>query len=80
MKQYTPRPGSKGLQEKGSTRAWRAMRERIPGGKKCAVCGTTQNVHAHHVKSRRSGGQDVMSNLQWRCAKHDPNMGRPRGS
>lgn len=36
----------------------------------CCVCGGRQEVAAHHVKTRGSGGGDVSSNLVPLCIKH----------
>lgn len=70
----------KGLTADGSTRAWRRARERIPGPKRCVVCGTTRNLQANHIKPRKGGGSDSVSNLEWRCVRHQTYVGRPRGS
>jgi 5-methylcytosine-specific restriction endonuclease McrA len=77
----------KGLSADGSTRAWREVRAAKlraalkNGTYKCAVCGTTRNLQLDHIKSRRSGGTDAPGNLgKWYCPKHNPGVGRPRGS
>ena len=67
-----------GLTAEGSTRAWRSARESIPGPKRCVVCGTTRNLQANHKKARKAGGTDEISNLEWRCVKHQTNVGRPK--
>lgn len=36
----------------------------------CAACGTVGNNHAHHLKTRGSGGDDVAENLISLCATH----------
>lgn len=76
---YKPRASRKGLTADGSTRSWRRAREAIPGPKRCHVCGSTKNLQADHIKPRREGGTDAVSNLRWVCIKHQ-NAGRPRGS
>lgn len=68
----------KGLSADGSTRAWRRMRERVPGKPKSCPDGRPPYVH-HAGTARKDGGKDVLSNLQWRCGK-DPDVGRPKGS
>lgn len=68
----------KGLTEDGSTRSYREARERIPGPKRCVVCGTTKNLQANHKKPRKAGGTDDVDNLEWRCVKHQTFVGRPR--
>lgn len=81
MPAYTPRAKrkTKGLSADGSTRSWREAREKIPGPKRCYVCGSTKNLQADHKRSRRNGGTDSVPNLRWVCIKHQ-NAGRPRGS
>lgn len=73
MAKYKP----KGLSEAGSTRAWRRMREQVPGKPK--RCPDGRPPFVNHKKARRLGGQDVLSNLEWGCGKN-PGTGRPRGS
>jgi hypothetical protein len=75
---YTPRSARKGLTADGSTRAWRALRERVPGKPSRCPDGKPPFVHHKNV-ARKDGGADVLSNLEWRCGK-DPDVGRPRGS
>lgn len=37
----------------------------------CSVCGIRYDViHAHHVKSRKSGGPDIEKNVMSLCVKH----------
>lgn len=78
MPPYSPRKARKGLTADGSTRAWRKLRDAIPGPK--PKCRGGKPPHAHHIKPRRLGGQDVASNVEWRCGENDPYVGRPRGS
>lgn len=77
----------KGLTADGSTRSWREIRakrkalDKARGTYKCAVCGTTVGLQLDHKRMRRSGGTDAASNLgKWYCPKHNPGVGRPRGS
>lgn len=74
---YRARAARKGLTEDGSTRAWRRMRESIPGKPK--RCPDGKPPFVNHIKPRRLGGKDVRGNLEWRCGKN-PYVGRPRGS
>ena len=39
----------------------------------CALCGTTQSLHLHHVLFRSHGGDDVRANLLALC--HDDHDG-----
>lgn len=71
---------TKGLTEDGSTRSWREARDSIPGPKRCVVCGMKTGLQANHIKPRLKGGTDDVSNLEWRCLKHQTYQGRPRGS
>lgn len=77
MPSYRSRKARKGLTEDGSTRAWRRTRERVPG--KPRSCPDGRPPFVDHIKSRRKGGKDVVSNLRWMCG-HNPNTGRPKGS
>ena len=38
-------------------------------GWRCQLCGTSNNLHVHHVKSRSKLGDDAMQNLITLCAK-----------
>lgn len=38
--------------------------------KPCCCCGTWQLIHAHHIKSRGSGGPDTLNNLLPLCFRH----------
>lgn len=69
--------GRKGLTADGSTRAWRNLREKVPG--KPARCPDGKPPFVDHKVPRKSGGKDVLSNLRWGCG-HNPGTGRPRGS
>lgn len=42
----------------------------------CVVCGTTQRLEVHHVDGNPKN--DRLSNLEVRCAKHNPRGGRVR--
>jgi len=73
---YKSRGARKGLTADGSTRAWRRLREQVPGKpKRCAGGG---KPFVNHIKPRYQGGADRLSNLEWRCGK-DPYVGRPKG-
>lgn len=74
---YKSRSARKGLTADGSTRAWRRMRDRVPG--KPTRCPDGRPPFVNHIKPRKSGGADTLSNLEWRCGK-DPHVGRPKGS
>jgi predicted restriction endonuclease len=43
---------------------------KIYAGKRCLVCGSTNSVSGHHLKSRGSWGPDVPQNLVPLCFKH----------
>lgn len=73
-----PRPrksNPKGLTADGSTRAWRRMRDNLPGKPKCS---DGSKPFVDHIKPRYQGGQDTPSNLRWKCG-HNPYTGRPKG-
>jgi 5-methylcytosine-specific restriction protein A len=59
---------SKGLQDKGSTRKWRKIREKvlIRDRYKCRFCGK-RATHVDHIKRRKIGGKDNFSNLRALC-------------
>lgn len=69
--------GRKGLTADGSTRAWRRLRDSLPG--KPSRCPDGRPPFVNHIRNRRDGGRDVRSNLEWRCG-HNPGVGRPKGS
>lgn len=74
---YKSRSARKGLTADGSTRAWRRMRDQLPG--KPARCPDGSTPFVNHKVPRKHGGKDVPGNLEWRCGK-DPHVGRPKGS
>lgn len=74
---YSTRAARKGLTADGSTRAWRKLREQVPGKPKRCPDGRPPTVN--HIKPRKHGGTDVLGNLEWICGK-DPHVGRPPGS
>jgi len=46
-------------------------------GWRCQLCGTSNDLHVHHVKSRSSLGDDTIQNLITLCAKcHETFHGR----
>jgi 5-methylcytosine-specific restriction endonuclease McrA len=59
---------SLGLQDKGSTRRWRKMRQiiLIRDSYKCRLCGK-RATHVDHIVRRRRGGKDAFSNLRALC-------------
>lgn len=71
---YKPRPHDKGLSAAGSTRAWRNMRESLPG--KPRRCPDGKPPFVDHIRPRELGGKDVPGNLRWKCG-HNPYTGRP---
>ncbi len=38
--------------------------------KPCEICGTSQGVVGHHIKTKKSGGPDVPNNLIALCPNH----------
>jgi hypothetical protein len=74
---YKARGARKGLTADGSTRAWRRMREQVPGKPK--RCPDGRPPFVNHIRPRKNGGKDVLGNLEWRCGK-DPHVGRPKGT
>jgi RNA-directed DNA polymerase len=50
---------------------------------RCVRCGGTENLHVHHIQSRRKHGINQMDNLQTlcnRCHMETTEWGRPRGT
>lgn len=45
------------------------IKESIPG-KKCYVCGTTEDLELHHKIPRCLGGLDFVDNIIFLCTKH----------
>lgn len=39
-------------------------------GKKCAICGATEDLHLHHKIPVSQGGISNIKNLEVRCEKH----------
>ena len=51
---------------------YRDRRIEIKGPKKCARCGSIENLEREHIVPLHVGGADESNNLQWMCAKcHD---------
>ena len=49
----------------------------------CVKCGSTENLHVHHIQARRKHGTNQMDNLQTlcdRCHMETTEWGRPRGT
>lgn len=64
---------------------WAETRLTVLGrdGHRCVQCECTDNLHVHHVRARRKGGQHQMDNLQTLCAQchsQTDTWGRPRGT
>ena len=38
--------------------------------RECCVCGTTWNIHLHHVVFRSQGGDDTEANIVGLCEYH----------
>ena len=57
-----------GLQDKGSTRKWRKIREKVlkRDHYTCKICHK-RATHCDHIKKRRYGGKDTMRNLRALC-------------
>jgi 5-methylcytosine-specific restriction endonuclease McrA len=55
---------------------WRRISEQVTQGAHCIVCGTVENLHAHHVLPRAFGGTDDLSNLVPVCREHHPTVER----
>lgn len=53
----------------------RRLLEKSGRAKKCSVCGGNHNLEVHHKDGRVMN--NTLSNLEWRCAKHNP---RGRGA
>jgi 5-methylcytosine-specific restriction endonuclease McrA len=49
---------------------YQALRKQVlrRDGWRCQFCGTSNNLHVHHVKSRSSLGDDEIQNLITLCA------------
>ena len=50
---------------------------------RCVKCGNAENLHVHHIQSRRKHGANQMDNLQTlcdRCHMETTEWGRPRGT
>jgi hypothetical protein len=57
----------------GSTRAWRRLRDSVPGN-------PGKGAILHHKHPRYKGGSDAKSNLVWlKPGAKDPHVGRPKG-
>lgn len=57
----------------GSTRAWRRLRDSIPGN-------PGHGAILHHKIPREQGGSNSPSNLVWlKPGQKDPHVGRPKG-
>jgi RNA-directed DNA polymerase len=50
---------------------------------RCMRCGSTANLHVHHIQPKREGGSDGLDNLRtlcWDCHTTTTPWGRPPGS
>ena len=54
-----------GLEQK----KWREARIQVLNrdGNRCRNCGSTENLHVHHIQWKRDGGEDKLSNLITLC-------------
>lgn len=50
---------------------WREIRKKCyeRDNNSCTQCGSSENLHAHHIIPRRAGGVDELENLVTLCAK-----------
>jgi len=54
-----------------SSLKWRELRLKIlKEDKKCLICGTTENLHIHHKKRYKEGGENIRENLVTLCLSH----------
>jgi 5-methylcytosine-specific restriction endonuclease McrA len=65
--------------KRGSTRAWRALRQRVldRDGHRCTEilpsghrCPNVEDLEVDHLIQKQDGGQDVETNLITRCSDH----------
>lgn len=52
----------------------RRLLEKSGRAKKCTTCGGTHNLEVHHKDSNPMNNS--LSNLSWKCSKHNPRGGR----
>ena len=64
------------LSDKGSTAAWRKLRQSIIQRDKCCQrCGTEERLSVDHIVPRTLGGDDNPSNLQVLCSSCNSSKG-----
>lgn len=77
---YLAPPKKRDEADRFYTRApWREIRAKALAfyGEKCGKCGTLEDLVVHHVKERRDGGSDELSNLEVVCGRcHNREHGR----
>lgn len=66
-KEHKPTTARRKSRKPTDFRLRRKVRER---DKWCRYCGTTQNLHVHHIQYRSQGGADEESNLITLCLEH----------
>jgi 5-methylcytosine-specific restriction endonuclease McrA len=54
--------------------SWTALSAAVTTGKKCAYCGSRDDLVAHHKVPRRFGGLDQLSNLEPVCRGCHPQV------
>lgn len=56
----------------GSYSDWMKIREEVlqRDGRRCRVCGATENLQVDHIRPVAKGGQTIRSNLWTLCAYH----------
>lgn len=64
------------LSNKGSTSAWRKLRDTvIKRDGCCQMCGTEERLSVDHIVPRHLGGDDNLSNLQVLCSSCNSSKG-----
>lgn len=64
------------LSNKGSTSAWRKLRDTvIKRDGCCQMCGTEERLSVDHIVPRHLGGDDNLSNLQVLCISCNSSKG-----
>lgn len=71
-----PKPESRardrGKARKAREAAWQAVRRIVLArdGRRCRVCGSRDQVEAHHIRFRSLGGEHTTANTACLCAAH----------
>jgi 5-methylcytosine-specific restriction endonuclease McrA len=63
----TRSPSSRATAEPGWNRLRREVFARDGG---CVVCGTTEQLEAHHIVPVSQGGPNTLGNVETRCRRH----------